>query len=146
MNRTRTIFIAILAVAAVIIAVSLLLTANSSDPTNAGLTVERPDSVNIRILTALPIEPWVRSAAAEFNGGDHTVDGVPIQVEIVAVDGLTALGRWDRNEYGALEAGVVPEALSEEQRQALEDFPTAWIPDSRYLVELARISRSPYRH
>ncbi|MCC6458157.1 MAG: substrate-binding domain-containing protein [Caldilineaceae bacterium] len=142
MNRTRTIFIAILAVAAVIIAVSLLLTANSSDPTIAGLTVERPDSVNIRILTALPIEPWVRSAAAEFNGGDHTIDGVPIQVEIVAIDGLTALGRWDRNEYGALEAGVVPENLSDAQRQALETFPTAWIPDSRYLVELANASYS----
>jgi hypothetical protein len=140
MNRTRTIFIAIIAVAVLIIAVSLLITSNRGNATDVGLTVERPDAVTIRVLTALPIEPWVRSAAAEFNKGDYTVDGVPIEVEVVAIDGLTALGRWDRNEYGALPADVRPEDLSESERQALEEFPTVWIPDSRYLVELANAS------
>jgi hypothetical protein len=140
MNRTRTIFIAIIAVALVIIAVSLLLTRNDAGTTDIGLTVERPDAVSIRILTALPIEPWVRSAAAEFNNGDYSVDGVPVEVEIVAIDGLTALGRWDRNEYGAIPADVRPEDLTEAEQQALEGFPTAWIPDSRYLVELANAS------
>ena len=82
----------------------------------------------------------MRSAAEAFNDGDHTVDGVPIQVEIDAVDGLAALGRWDRNEYGALPGDVRPENLSEPERQELADFPTAWIPDSRYLVELANAS------
>ena len=33
-----------------------------------------------------------------------------------------------------------PEDLSEAEREKLEDFPTAWIPDSRYLVELANAS------
>ncbi len=75
-----------------------------------------------------------------FNAGDNVLDGVPIKVEIVATDGLTALGRWDRNEYGALPADVRPDELTEEERAALEDFPTAWIPDSRYLVELANAS------
>src|SRR5690606_2121352 len=127
---------------ALIIVVSILVTSNSDNPSVVGLTVERPDAVNIRVLTALPIEPWVRSAADEFNSGDHAVDGVTIEVEIIAIDGLTALGRWDRNEYGALEAGVRPEDLSETEREALEEFPTAWIPDSRYLVELANASYS----
>jgi hypothetical protein len=140
MNRTRTIFIAIIAIAVLIVVVSLLVTRNMGDASDTGLTVTRPDAVTIRILTALPIEPWVRSAAAEFNNGDFTVDGVPIEVEIVAIDGLTALGRWDRNEFGALEAGVRPEDLTEAELQALEEFPTAWIPDSRYLVELANAS------
>jgi hypothetical protein len=140
MNRTRTIFIAIIAVAVVIVVVSLLLTRGQGTPTDVGLTVDRPDAVTIRVLTALPIEPWVRSAAQEFNNGDHTVDGVPIQVEIIATDGLSALGRWDRNEYGAIPPDVRPEDLSESERQALEEFPTAWIPDSRYLVELANAS------
>jgi hypothetical protein len=140
MNRTRTIFIAIIAVALLIIVASLLITRNSGASNDGGLTVERPDAVTIRVLTALPIEPWVRSAASEFNNGDHAVDGVPIEVEIVAIDGLTALGRWDRNEYGALAADVRPEDLSEAEQQALEEFPTAWIPDSRYLVELANAS------
>jgi Ca-activated chloride channel family protein len=140
MNRTRTIFIAIISVAVLIIVVSLLLTRNTGTGDISGLTVERPDAVNIRILTALPIEPWVRNAATEFNNGNHTVDGVRINVEIVAVDGLTALGRWDRNEYGALPANVRPADLSEAEQRALEEFPTAWIPDSRYLVELANAS------
>lgn len=140
MNRTRTIFIAIISVAVLIVVVSLLISSNRGDNPDIGLTVTRPDTVSIRVLTALPIEPWVRSAAAEFNNGDFSVDGVPIQVEIVAIDGLTALGRWDRNEYGALGADVRPENLSEADQQALEDFPTVWIPDSRYLVELANAS------
>lgn len=140
MNRTRTIFIAIVAVALAIVAVSLIWRITSDAPTDANLTVDRPQTVTIRILAALPIEPWVRSAAAEFNAGNNTVDGVPIQVDIVAIDGLTALGQWDRNAYGALEAGVRPEDLDPQALAALEDFPTAWIPDSRYLVELANAS------
>jgi hypothetical protein len=78
----------------------------------------------------------VRSAADSFNAEERTVDGVPIQVEVIAMDGLTALGRWDRNEFGALPAGVTPD-LTDAERAALANFPTAWIPDSRYLVELA---------
>ena len=84
MNRTRLIFISILVVAGVIVIVSLLLRGTASDSASASLTVDHPDAVNVRILTALPIEPWVRSAAEEFNAGDYTVDGVPIEVEIVA--------------------------------------------------------------
>ena len=139
MNRTRTIFIAIISVAVLIIVVSLLVTRGGGN-VDMGLTVERPDTVTIRVLTALPIEPWVRSAAADFNKGGFTVDGVPIAVEVVAIDGLTALGRWDRNEYGAVPADVRPEDLSDAEQQALSDFPTVWIPDSRYLVELANAS------
>ncbi len=140
MNRTRWIFAAIIAIALVIVSLSLLLNrTENADPT-LGLTVDRPESVTIRILTALPVEPWVRSAAAAFNAEGRVVDGSAVQVEIVAIDGLTALGRWDRNEYGALAADIRPENLSEAERAALADFPTAWIPDSRYLVELANAS------
>lgn len=140
MNRTRVIFIAIVGVAILIVGVSLFLrTTNTTTPV-AGLTVEQPDAVTVRIVTALPVEQWVSGAADAFNQGNNSVDGVPVQVEIVAVDGLTALGRWDRNDYGALDADVRPEDLSVEARAALEDFPTAWIPDSRYLVELANAS------
>ena len=52
------------------------------------------------------------------------------------MDGLTALGRWDRNEFGSLPADTRPEDLSDAEREPLASFPTAWIPDSRYLVEL----------
>ncbi|HHY55635.1 MAG TPA: ABC transporter substrate-binding protein [Chloroflexi bacterium] len=137
MNRTRIIFISIIVVALVIVGVTLLLTNTGGNPGGAALTVEKPDTVTIRILTALPVEPWVRSAAELFNAEQRTIDGVPIQVQVEAVDGLTALGRWDRNEYGALEADQTPETLTAAEREALAKFPVAWIPDSRYLVELA---------
>lgn len=136
MNRTRFIFISIIVVALLIIGVTLLLT-NQGGSGGASLTVERPDTVTIRVLTSLPVEPWVRSAAEQFNAENRAVDGVPIQVQIEAVDGLTALGRWDRNEFGALGADQTPETLTEAERNALANFPVAWVPDSRYLVELA---------
>ena len=138
MNRTRWLFLAIIVAAVAIVAVSILV--RSQNPDVDALVVDRPDTVDIRVLTSLPVEPWVRSAAEEFNQGDHSVDGIPIHVEIEAVDGLTALGRWDRDEYGALPSDVRPEDLSDAERAQLEDFPTAWIPDSRYLVELANAS------
>jgi hypothetical protein len=140
MSRTRWIFLGIIVFAVVIVAASILLSQQTNEPGGAALTVERPDALKIRVLTALPVEPWVRSAAEAFNAGDYDVEGVPIEVEISAVDGLTALGRWDRNDYGALPADVRPEDLSEAERAALSGFPTAWIPDSRYLVELANAS------
>jgi ABC-type Fe3+ transport system substrate-binding protein len=136
MNRTRIIFISIIVTALIIIGVTVLLT-NQGSGGGAALTVQRPNAVDIRILTSLPVEPWVRSAAEQFNTEKRTIDGVPIQVQIEAVDGLTALGRWDRNEFGALSAGQTPDTLTDEERQALARFPVAWIPDSRYLVELA---------
>ncbi|MFN2204204.1 MAG: hypothetical protein ACK2UO_23625 [Caldilineaceae bacterium] len=138
MNRTRWLFLAIIVAAVAIVAVSILV--RSQNPGVDPLVVDRPDTVQIRVLTSLPVEPWIRSAADEFNQGDHSVDGVPIHVEIEAVDGLTALGRWDRDEYGALPSDVRPDDLSDAERAKLDDFPTAWIPDSRYLVELANAS------
>jgi hypothetical protein len=94
----------------------------------------------VRVLTALPVEPWVRAAAEDFNAGNPELEGVPVQVEVVAMDGLSALGRWDRDDFGALPADADVENLTSEEEKALEDFPIAWIPDSRYLVELANAS------
>jgi ABC-type Fe3+ transport system substrate-binding protein len=141
MNRTRLIFISIISVALVIVVATLVWRAvTGTDVDATALTVERPAEVRVRVLTALPVEPWVRTAADEFNAARRQVDGAIVTVEIVAMDGLTALGRWDRNDFGALDAGVRPEDLSEAEIAALDDFPTAWIPDSRYLVELANAS------
>jgi hypothetical protein len=139
MKRTRLIFISIIAAAVVIVGISLYLRSGSTSNSTA-FTIERPEAVTIRIMTALPVEPWVRQAAAAYNAANKSVDGVRVQVEIVAIDGLTALGNWDRNAYGALEGEITPETLTEADRANLEDFPTAWIPDSRYLVELANAS------
>ncbi len=141
LNRTRLIFVGILLVVLIIVGASVLWNfMRGEDPTEETLTLERPEAIAVRVITALPVEPWVRNAADAFNASAPDLDGVPIEVEIIAMDGLTALGRWDRNDFGALAAGVRPEDLTAEEQAALEDFPTAWIPDSRYLVELANAS------
>ncbi len=120
-----------------IVAGSLIWRAATGTPVDAGLTVARPQSVTVRVIVALPVEPWVRAAAEHFNASNKQVEGSQVHVEIIAMDGLTALGRWDRNDFGALPAGVTPDQISESERAGLANFPTAWIPDSRYLVELA---------
>jgi hypothetical protein len=135
MNRTRWIFIGILALVIIIIGISIairLISGPAADQSE--FVLERPNTLNIRVLTALPVEPWVRTAAEAYNASAPTIDDIPIHVEIIAMDGLTALGRWDRNEFGALETEINPES------GAPEGFPTVWIPDSRYLVELANAS------
>ncbi|MCB0115157.1 MAG: hypothetical protein KDD84_13740, partial [Caldilineaceae bacterium] len=132
MNRTRWIFVSIIAVALVIVAATLIWRSMTGTDVDTALTVDRPEEVTVRVITALPVEPWVRAAAEEFNAAQRTVDGSVVTVEIIAMDGLTALGRWDRNDFGALPADVRPEDLTEAEQAALDDFPTAWIPDSRY--------------
>jgi hypothetical protein len=137
MNRTRWIFIGIIALVLLIIGVSVVIRLTGGGGTAAeggDFVLERPDTLQIRVLTALPVEPWIRSAAEIYNANSPTIDDIPILVEIVAMDGLTALGRWDRNEFGALETTDDPDSA------APEGFPTVWIPDSRYLVELANAS------
>ncbi|MCJ7551187.1 MAG: substrate-binding domain-containing protein [Anaerolineae bacterium] len=147
MNRTRWIFVGIIVIALVIVGITLTTrglrpdTGGSTPVTGGGaITVDHPDTVTVRVLTALPVEAWVRNAAASYNATAPTIDGVPITVEVIAMDGLTALGRWDRNTFGALEGEVRPEGLDAATLATLEEFPTAWIPESRYLVELANAS------
>lgn len=118
MNRTRVIFVVIVSVAVLIVAGAALFRA-------AGGQVSPPASnqpLEVRVLVALPVEPWVNAAAKQFNDERHTLEGRVIHVIIVPMDGLAAMGRYERGEFG-----------TEEGQQPL---PTAWIPDSRYLVEL----------
>jgi ABC-type Fe3+ transport system substrate-binding protein len=134
MKRSRLVFFAVVGVAVLIVAVALVLRATQREQP---LVVVPKGPIAVRILVALPVEPWVRAAAERFNAEDHRLEGERIQVEVIAMDGLTALGKFDRNEFGALEPGTDPNTLTPAQQQALERFPTAWIPDSRYLPELA---------
>ncbi len=134
MKRNQILFVAIVGLAIVIVGVALALRATNREQP---LVVTPKGPIQVRILTALPVEPWVRAAAEQFNKQDKRLEGQPIQVEVIAMDGLTALGKFDRNEFQALETGTDTASLTAEQKQALERFPTAWIPDSRYLPELA---------
>ncbi len=116
MNRTRIIFFVIIAVAIAIVAIGLI--ARSLMPSaNPIAPAQSNEPIEVRVVTALPIEPWVTEAANQYNSEKHTLEGRPVKVTIVPMDGLTALNRFDS--------------------AAFEKTPTAWIPDSRYLVELA---------
>src|SRR5512137_573046 len=117
MNRTRIIFFVVVALALVIVGASLVfqqISGNIPNPT--------AQPIQVRIVSALPIEPWVSEAAAKFNAEKHTQDGRTIVVTVTPMDSVTALGKWDRGEFNPV--------------------PTVWIPDSRYLVELVNATYS----
>ncbi len=117
MNRTRIIFFAVVLLALVIVGISIAVqqfSGNIPNPTAQPLQV--------RVLTALSIEPWVQEAATKFNSEKHSLDGRLIVVTVTPMDSVTALGKWDRAEF--------------------DPIPTAWIPDSRYLVELVNATYS----
>jgi hypothetical protein len=138
MKRTRLVFVITIAVALVIIGAALVWR-YLLNPSPQPLVVLPSGPINVRVITALPVEPWVRSAAKQFNETKTKLDGEIIQVEIVAMDGLTALGKYDRDEFSILGDRKASD-LNETEQQKLTQFPTAWIPDSRYLVDLANAS------
>ncbi|MGC8786787.1 MAG: hypothetical protein ACP5Q1_05115 [Anaerolineae bacterium] len=112
MNRTRLVFILVLLLAVAIVAASFVVQrAGGVKP-----LIEQPQTLEVRIVCALPVEPFVQEAARKFNAENHKLEGRPIKVTVEPMDGLTAMGRWEREE--------------------MNPIPTVWIPDSRYLVEL----------
>jgi hypothetical protein len=135
-RRTQGVFFLIVGI--VLLAVSAGLGWQRLSSGNAQpLTATPRGPIQVRALASLPVEPWVREAARQFNQGNFRQDGQPIQVEVTAMDGLTALGKFDRDDFGSL-GDRTREQLTPEELQRLETtFPTVWIPDSRYLVELA---------
>jgi len=116
MNRTRLIFVGVIAVAIVIVAIGLISRATGAT-SNPIAPAASTDPIELRIVTALPIEQWVTEAANAYNGENRQLDGRRVKVTIIPMDGLTALNRFDSASFDVT--------------------PTAWIPDSRYLVELA---------
>jgi len=113
MTRTRIVFFLIILLALGIVGVSLAVQ-RLTEP--GGIQAPQQSELEVRVVTALPVEPWVQEAARKFNSENHKLEGKPIRVVVTPMDGLTALGRFDRDE--------------------MKPVPTAWIPDSRYLVEL----------
>jgi ABC-type Fe3+ transport system substrate-binding protein len=113
MSRTRLVFVIVILLALLIVGASLLLRWLGSG--ESPLATPEP-GLEVRVVCALPVEPWISEAARSFNAEKHELEGRPIQVTIIPMDGLTAMSRFEREE--------------------MNPFPTAWIPDSRYLVEL----------
>jgi hypothetical protein len=117
MNRTRIIFFVIIGLAVVIIAGGLIWNQLAQQPEPIGPGPEAGDTtLEVQVVSALPVAEWVQEAARQFNSEQHALEGHSIHVTVTPMDGLTAKGRYERDE--------------------MDPLPTAWIPDSRYLVEL----------
>ncbi len=112
MNRTRWVFFIVVLLAVGIVAASFLVQRLGG----VAPLIEPPKTLDVRIICALPVEPFVQQAAKTFNAQNHKLEGRQIRVTVEPMDGLTAMGRWEREE--------------------MTPTPTVWIPDSRYLVEL----------
>ena len=140
MIRTRLFIVAVLSAAVVLVVGTLVWRTITGNAAALGLAPARPEYVRIQVITALPVTSWVQAAADEFNATGHMADGAAIEVELIPMDGLAALGKWERNDFAALPANVLLEDLSQEKLEALEAFPTAWIADGRFLVEMANAS------
>ena len=116
MNRTRIIFFAIVGLAIVIVVGGVIWSQLSKEDTDPIAAPDGDETLEVQIVAALPVADWVQEAAREFNAQQHTLEGRPIHVTVTPMDGLVAKGRYDQEE--------------------MDPLPTAWIPDSRYLVEL----------
>jgi hypothetical protein len=114
MNRTRLIFFLVIAAAVVIVGAGLLIRSFGNQPATP-VAINTP--LEVRVVTALAVEPWVSEAAKSYNATSPKLEGRAIHVTIIPMDGLLALARYDSASF--------------------DQLPTAWIPDSRYLVELA---------
>ncbi|MDD3827431.1 MAG: substrate-binding domain-containing protein [Anaerolineae bacterium] len=121
MNRTRVIFFVIIGLAVLIVAGGVIWSqlSNGNDPGIIEPEAEEGD-LEVYVVSALPVAEWVQEAARQFNAESHTLDGRGIQVTVAPMDGYTARGRYERDE--------------------MDPLPTAWVPDSRYLVELVNAS------
>lgn len=116
MNRTRIIFFVIIGLAIVIVVGGLLWTQLGKDDQDLVGPAAGDETLEVNVVAALPVADWVQEAAREFNEQQHTLGGQPIHVSVTPMDGLVAKGRYEQDE--------------------MDPLPTAWIPDSRYLVEL----------
>lgn len=136
-RRTQAVFFLILGLVLLVVAAGLGWQRFNPAANPQPLVATPRGPVQVRIVTALPVEPWVRDAAKRFNEGNPRQDGQPIEVQVLAMDGLTALGKFDRDDFGALGDRTRDQLSAEELTRLETTFPTVWIPDSRYLVELA---------
>jgi hypothetical protein len=153
-RRTQAVFFLILGGVLLVVAAGLgwqRLQPGSQQP----LVATPRGPVQVRVLTALPVEPWVREAAQRFNASGPRQDGQPVEVQVIAMDGLTALGKFDRDDFGALGAKT-RDQLTAAERQKLEarqplpgragECGLQRTPGAGRLPDRRRISRPAYGH
>ena len=114
----------------IVVAVGIYLRFTGGDDSTDQVVGTTPDAasvpnpapvapLNISVVVAKPVDPWVRAAAEEYNGEGRLVDGGKVSVEVITMDGITAVNRWSQGNFN--------------------DIPAAWIAESRAWVDLANI-------
>ena len=142
-RRTQAVFFLILGI--VLLVVGAGLGWQQWNPNTVQPLVATPKGpVQVRALTALPVEPWVREAARQFNATNPTQDGQPVEVQVVAMDGLTALGKFDRDDFGALRRRNARGTLDRRDQAAQHDLPDCL--DSRQPLSGGAGQRQPTRN
>jgi hypothetical protein len=76
--------------------------------------------IEISVITALPVEQWVTSASESYNTEEHFVEERKVIVEIIPMDGLSALNKWARGKFNPV--------------------PAAWLAESRNWVHQANMA------
>lgn len=116
----RYVFTAALGVMLVVAVVGVLLPAAqqqlSPPPTATPMPTPEP-ALEVQVVTALAVEPWVSQAAEMYNAMEPSIGGRQVMIEIIPMQGLSALNKWSRGEF--------------------DRIPTVWLAESRIWVEQA---------
>lgn len=119
--RTLTKLIIVLVIVFTIGGVVMRLIGFQGEPEEqAAAELPSKEPIEISIIVALPIEPWITSAAEVYNTEEHFVEGAKVIVEVIPMDGVSALNKWARGEFAPI--------------------PTAWLAESRAWVDQANIA------
>lgn len=119
-NVFRLVSLGVLVLMLGIVVVAVLLPAAEEQFSTPPTPTPEPTPVpplEVQIVTALAVEPWARQAAETYNASGPIVDGREVVIEIIPMQGLSALNKWSRGDFDTL--------------------PTAWLAESRIWVEQA---------
>ena len=75
MTKTRVVFLVLVLIAVAVVAASYLIQRSGQSPLSA--LEKKPAVLSVRVVCALPVEPFVTQAARQYNAEKHTLDGVP---------------------------------------------------------------------
>jgi len=119
--KPLTILLAITVIVVAIIGIVVRITDFRFGTQEQAVVIPPPKvPIKISIITALPVEQWVTRASEIYNSEEHFVKGRKELVEVIPMDGLSALNKWARGEFNPV--------------------PTGWLAESRAWVDQANIA------
>lgn len=137
MKRARLLIAAILSVLALLLAGTLVGRTFSGQSAGIVPAPAGPPEMAILVVAAPALEPWLRAAAEDFNATRPLQNDVPFEIQVVPMAGLTALGNWERSDFGGLLGSQDSEQLNRRGRAGPVLLPAAWVAESSSLVSLA---------